>query len=118
MPQLNSQKNGCIVEDIYLTGNILKNQIGGNEWSLKNWEERLIKITIEVIPFGQEYLREIIAIGSIINNGSGDIKYGNYTYKFYSEDKLWREGKIKKFFRLDQNVWKLLQKCLNQSPHK
>lgn len=77
----------------------------------------MIRITIEILPFGDEHHRQIIATGDIINDSSGDVKYGNYTYTLYSQGKLWRGGKIKRFSRLKNNIWELLKKALNNSPN-
>jgi len=72
----------------------------------------MIRITVELVPYGNELQKKIIATGDIINDGSGNMKYGNYIYKLYNHDKLYKEGKVKKFSRLKYNIWKLILKTL------
>jgi len=50
-------------------GIILRWWIGGN----------MLRVTIDLIPFGREELKKELGIVEIINNGTGNAGLGNYT---------------------------------------
>lgn len=71
----------------------------------------MIRITIELVPHGVEYLSRTIGVATIANDGTGTKDVGNYVYKLFTEEespKLWKTGEIKGFERLRYTVWKLL----------
>ena len=76
----------------------------------------MIKITIETIPpilSGKK--KQTIAVGQIINDGSGTKRRGNYRAIFFKKQyKIWKEVEIKDFPRLSYDVWTLLWRCLNE----
>lgn len=72
----------------------------------------MIKITVELWPYGIEANKEVIGEMTIANDGTGTRYKGNYTFKVWSKGKLWKEGVITGFQRLRFNVWYLIVNCL------
>lgn len=72
----------------------------------------MIKITVELWPYGIEAKKEVIGEMKIANDGTGTRSIGNYTFKVWSKGKLWKIGAIKGFHRLRFNVWYLIFNCL------
>lgn len=76
----------------------------------------MILITVEIIPpeiTGKE--RDIIAMGKIINDGTGTKERGNY--RFYLTGKrgtILKHGAVKMFPRKSYTAWNLLWRCLNE----
>lgn len=73
----------------------------------------MIKIIIELWPFGNEQKKEVIAEAIIRNNGTGSWYSGNYTTVLRSKGRVWKQGETKGFPRKKQNIWRLLKKILN-----
>lgn len=74
----------------------------------------MLKITVEIIPFGVESLTRKLGEGYIINDGTGIGNKGNYNCEFkefdkYLEDKV----KIKEFDR-DRGFWELIYEALKK----
>lgn len=79
----------------------------------------MLRITIELVPYGNEDLAREIGQVKIINDGSGDHKYGNYTYELSDDTNTITnptsiKGTLKEHYRL-QSVFRLLQAVLNKA---
>lgn len=80
----------------------------------------MLKITIELIPHGNEEKKEIIAIGKIWNDGTGTKEVGNYQVRLYKNgepNKVWRSGSLEGFQRLTHGAWDLLCLALTATLH-
>jgi hypothetical protein len=79
-------------------------------------EDDMIRITVEMVPFGIEDAARVIAKARIWNTGKGTTKSGNYKGEIYhdmcSMEEPWLTGEVKKFPRTKQNVWHLLYRLL------
>jgi hypothetical protein len=78
----------------------------------------MIKVTIELLPFGKSKGKTIIATGTIINNLTGNSRYGNYDYELYDGKVLYEKGKVSNFKRKNNMkmncIWELLRKVLKE----
>ena len=72
----------------------------------------MIRITVELVPFGIEERKRIIGTAKIYNDGTGSKTVGNYQTEFNLKKK-WRTGTVKGFKRQQDNVWKLIREALN-----
>lgn len=78
----------------------------------------MIRVTIELVPRGDETKTRILCRGIIANDGSGTLRRGNYRFALSQQKRLTataREGEVKDFPRLSKNVWHLLKLVLNQA---
>lgn len=73
----------------------------------------MLRITIDLVPFGKEDLKREIGKIEIINDGTGDYKLGNYKYTIGDETGTIK-SKLKGHNRL-QSVFHLLKSVLNKS---
>jgi len=81
----------------------------------------MIRVTIEVIPFGEDYDKRKLETITIWNTGKGNLDKGDYSFKIEErEDKSnWKGETFKKkytkikHFR-DEGVVKLLYLCLKR----
>ena len=74
----------------------------------------MIKVTLELIPFGLGKVKSYW-IADIWNDASGSKSLGNYEFKIYEKNstfKIWKQGEVKNFQRLRWSVWYLLYLCL------
>ncbi len=74
----------------------------------------MLRITIELVPFGYEDMKRTIAGITIINNGTGTNEYGNYEYELVDDRGDSIKGKLKDHER-DQSVFKIVQAVLNKA---
>lgn len=74
----------------------------------------MIKVTVELYPFGNESRKRVLCTGKIWNDGTGSKTSGNYRYRLMcvGGSRMWREGSVKGFPRKRKSVWWLLAKCL------
>lgn len=78
----------------------------------------MLRVTIELLPHGDESLKEVVGLIDIVNDGSGDAETGNYdvmlhkTPKYAKRPGVWRRGKIEGFPRLHLGPYDLLLWCL------
>lgn len=73
----------------------------------------MIRITIEILPFGFEDNKRTVGSMEIYNDATGTATRGNYVFKFF--DKLGRKrfnGEIKDFPRKQLTAWDLLFRIL------
>jgi hypothetical protein len=74
----------------------------------------MIRVTIEVVPFGNEDRARKIGTLLLANDGEGTHETGNYAYVYgYTDrDASMARGTIKRFSR-SQGAWALVRKILN-----
>lgn len=77
----------------------------------------MIRITVELFPFGIENHPQKKEIGriEISNDGKGDASTGNYDVRLYrrgSKNIILKEGKVIKHKRHVYSIWKLVAKAL------
>jgi len=72
----------------------------------------MIKITVEIIPFGFEELKRKVGIMTIVNDGTGTKKRGNYNYSMSTGGRTWRKGRVENFPKLSGSVWNLIYRVL------
>lgn len=76
----------------------------------------MIRVTIELVPYGIEERAERLAEVKIWNDGTGGDTRGNYKAtlsKSGSFNTLWKKTDIKNFPRLRKNVYHLLYQVLD-----
>lgn len=74
----------------------------------------MVRVTIEVWPFGKKEDSKVTHIIDVINDGTGTVKIGNYLYNITGEDgELIKRGTITRF-RRKQGVLSLLSKILKK----
>ena len=79
----------------------------------------MLKITIELVPFGNDDEAQPIATMLIANEGtSSDYRVGNYAYVYNYTDRPDDPefGYVKRYSRND-GAWGLVKKCLNDKYH-
>lgn len=86
----------------------------------------MIRVKVELVPFGNEKMKKEIARLIIINNKTGNEEVGNYDFKSYKFQEFFdidkkkpvtvmvsdKEGKFCGFERRN-NVWQLIKNILN-----
>lgn len=79
----------------------------------------MIRVTVEMIPGGDDNLAYVLAQGVIINDDTGDKTHANYDCGFTRqatkrnrEPAIWRAGRVENFPRSSLNVWSLLRRAL------
>lgn len=78
----------------------------------------MLRITIELVRFGNEDDVSKIATMLIANEGTGDYKVGNYAYAYNYADRPDDPmfGYVKRYPRI-QGAWGLVKKVLNDKYH-
>jgi hypothetical protein len=76
----------------------------------------MLKITIEIIPWGKWELKKVIGTMSIVNDGSGTIEKGNYTYTCCDEKNNIIYGGIHKNFLRKRGFWQLMKEIFKHLP--
>ena len=77
----------------------------------------MIRVTIELIPHGDESLpRSNLGVIEIGNDGTGNSNTGNYNTRFtqVGGKKAWRKGRVRGFKRLQRNAYDLLYLALQE----
>lgn len=83
----------------------------------------MIRITVEMVPLGNENKAYVMASGIIHNDGRGTRARGNYGVCISKVAHFppglngggwWKEGKIEGFPRTRLGVWDLLYRCLRE----
>jgi len=82
----------------------------------------MLKITIEILPFGHKKHRRKIGEINIVNNGSSeDPDVGNYDVLLYKSAEyakkpgVWKKGKVKNFLRKKLGPYDLLFRALQNT---
>lgn len=78
----------------------------------------MLRITIELVRFGNEDDTSKIATMLIANEGTGDYKTGNYAYVYDYADRPDEPafGYVRRYPR-EKGAWALVQKCLADKYH-
>lgn len=78
----------------------------------------MLRITIELVPFGNDDEASTIATMLIANEGTGDYKNGNYAYVYSYADRpdVPAFGYVKRYARIG-GAWGLVKKVLNDKYH-
>lgn len=74
----------------------------------------MIRVRVDLIPFGNE--DEVKEIGQLVlaNDGSGDMFTGNYVFAYADNHGEEHEGSVKNFPR-HLGFWQLIAECLTNS---
>ena len=73
----------------------------------------MIRVTIELVPHGDESRKKTIGTAVIINKGIGTQEIGNYeAINTTIGDEVWSKGIVKDFPRLYRSAWDLLYLAL------
>lgn len=78
----------------------------------------MLRVTIELLPHGDESKAEVVGVATIVNTGEGTAETGSYevklmkTAKFAKRPGVWREGRVSGFPRLKLGPYDLLYRCL------
>ena len=75
----------------------------------------MIRVTIELVPLGDEKRTKQLGSASIYNDGSGTHLEGTYKvvlYKWGEKGRIWKKGEVKGFARKRLGPWDLLYQAL------
>ena len=74
----------------------------------------MIRVRVDLVPFGYE--DEAKEIGQLVlaNDGQGNVFTGNYVFVYADDRGNEYEGAVKDFPR-QQGIWKLIAECLNSN---
>jgi hypothetical protein len=75
----------------------------------------MLRVTIELWPFGEERWKKHLGTAIVANDGTGTETKGNYDVrllKWGDSGKVWKEGRVKGFPRLSRGPWDLLYLAL------
>jgi hypothetical protein len=75
----------------------------------------MIRVTIEILPKGDEARKRHIGTVEIANDGTGNSEVGNYLIrlaKFGGPAQTWLHGKLQGFDRIKRGPYDLLLQCL------
>lgn len=82
----------------------------------------MIRVTVEMVPKGDDARARILAQGVIVNDGKGTQTIGSYDYGITSQINvpgrdpgIWKQGKVRGFRRKRDNVWRLLALVLDDA---
>jgi hypothetical protein len=75
----------------------------------------MLRVTVELVPYGIEEEAKVIGTMLIANDGTGDYRTGNYGYVYTYADREHQiaRGNIKNFPR-SLGAWSLVKKILNK----
>ena len=75
----------------------------------------MLRVRVELVPFGNESQARQIASMIIANDGSGDSEWGNYVYAYSdTSSKVTNSGVVKDHYR-SMGLWTLIKRVLNSS---
>lgn len=75
----------------------------------------MIRITVELVKWGDERLKRPLGVAEIWNDASGTRTRGNYKFRIWqagTQKRLWKEGALKNFPRERLNTWDLMFRML------
>lgn len=78
----------------------------------------MIRVRIDLVPFGNEDGAREIGQLVLANDGYGNIFTGNYVFVYADDNGNEHEGSVKDFPR-QQGIWKLIAECIHSDldPH-
>lgn len=74
----------------------------------------MIRVTVDLVPFGDESQSRKIAEMIIANDGSGDSEWGNYVYAFKDNYTDPTSGSVADHYR-PLGIWPLVKRVLNST---
>lgn len=76
----------------------------------------MIRVTIELVPYGDEARAEVLHEILIANDGSGTLARGNYAASLTrrSSAAVWKTARVDDFPRQRKNAYHLLKAVLDQ----
>ena len=77
----------------------------------------MLRITIELVPYGIEDEAQPIARMLVANDGTGNVKFGNYGYAYEYLDREGIDFGILTRFPRNGGAWELVRKVLNDKYH-
>ena len=72
----------------------------------------MIRVTVDLVPFGEEDNSKTIGKFVLANDGKGDVDYSDYVFVYSDDLDGEREGTVKNFKR-SEGIWKLISECLS-----
>jgi hypothetical protein len=81
----------------------------------------VLVIRIEMWPLGDESRKRELGVAHIINDGTGDLKYGDYKVKLFKSPEyaktpgVWKSGQVLHFPRERLGPWDLLYRALRSA---
>lgn len=77
----------------------------------------MIRITIELVPYGIEDKKEVLHVGEIWNDATGTPTSGNYCYRLKARqsNRIFKHGSIQGFPRKHLSAWYLLKLVLDDA---
>ena len=72
----------------------------------------MLRVTVEMVPFGFENLKKTIGEIQIINDGTGTREIGNYKIKFTTLDPFNEQTISVRGFKRKEGFWQILNKSL------
>lgn len=82
----------------------------------------MIRVTVELWPFGWETNKRTIAVLDVYNDGTGTPERGNYKFRVYRRPGVkrplsakGRSGEVKNYPRQAYPVWELIRRVLNEA---
>jgi len=75
----------------------------------------MLRVRIELLPFGDESKVTEIATGTITNDRTGSFEFGNYKFEFLDGNALWCRGEVKRCPRRHGNAWVLVSLALERA---
>ena len=77
----------------------------------------MIRVTIEMVPYGDESRAKVLHVGVIANSGTGSQTHGNYWFSLSQRGtrKVWRKGAVEGFARKRLDAWYLLYRVLQEA---
>ena len=78
----------------------------------------MIRVTVELLPFGDETKAEHLGTAIIANDLTGDVETGNYWATFSKwgrPNQVWKRGQVVNFERQTRGPWDLLYLALRDA---
>jgi len=77
---------------------------------------KMIRVTVELVPFGEESQKKVIGTMKIINDATGSREMGNYKYSIQNEAGDTVESGVYKGFPRALRIWRLIQEIFRIIP--
>lgn len=76
----------------------------------------MLKITLELYPFGKASLKKHLGTMLIGNDLTGTLAQGNYQVKISTDNpqEIWKQGEVKGFPREELTAWNLVKWALDE----